>query len=148
MPIGTTRPNIPESTANSATQRIDFDALWDFDRPDESERRFCEVLQSAPDDVAYRTELLTQIARSQGLQRKFDQAHTTLDRAEAMLTDDVARARARYWLERGRVFNSSRQPDRAVPLTSAYRLLSQDPWLVENEPARLERLKQSGKQAC
>lgn len=116
MPTGATRPDIPESTANSASQLIDFDALWDFDQPDESERRFREVLQTAPADVAYRAELLTQIARSQGLQRKFDQAHTTLDRVEAMLTDDLARARTRYWLERGRVFNSSRQLDRAVPL--------------------------------
>ncbi len=107
MPIGATRPDIPESAANSASQLIDLDALWDF-----------------------------------------DQAHTTLDRVEAMFTDDLARARTRRWLERGRVFNSSRQPDRAIPLTSVYQLLSQDPWLVENEPARLERLKQSGEQAC
>ena len=27
----------------------------------------------------------------------------------------------------------------------AYRQLSQDPWLVENEPARLERLKEVGR---
>jgi tetratricopeptide (TPR) repeat protein len=116
MSIGNTLPNVPESSANPATQLIDFDALWDFDRPDESERRFREVLESAPDDASYRAELLTQIARSQGLQRKFDEAHITLDQIEVMLMDDLARARVRYLLERGRAFNSSRQPNRAVPL--------------------------------
>jgi tetratricopeptide (TPR) repeat protein len=31
---------------------------------------------------------------------------------------------------------------------TAYQLLSQDPWLVDSEPARLERLRQLGQPAC
>jgi tetratricopeptide (TPR) repeat protein len=59
---------------------------------------------------------LTQIARTEGLQRKFDDAHQTLDRALALLSADLQRAQVRYLLERGRVFNSSRHPEQARPL--------------------------------
>lgn len=97
-------PNVP-----------DLDALWDYDHPAESERRFREFLRAAPDD-GLRAETLTQIARAQGLQRQFEAAHATLDQVELMPIDDRPRVRVRYLLERGRVFNSSRQPDRAVPL--------------------------------
>jgi tetratricopeptide (TPR) repeat protein len=96
----------------------DFDALWNYDQPDETERAFRDILQQtetkAP--LAYRLELLTQVARTQGLQRRFADAHATLDEVQAYLSDELAVARIRYLLERGRVFNSSGQPDRARPL--------------------------------
>ena len=73
---------------------------------------------------SYRFELLTQIARSQGLQRRFDDAHATLDWVEMVLnglpeTEAEGEAaavtpRIRHLLERGRVFNSSRRPLRAA----------------------------------
>ncbi|HKW80172.1 MAG TPA: tetratricopeptide repeat protein, partial [Casimicrobiaceae bacterium] len=63
-----------------------------------------------------RLELLTQIARAQGLQRRFDDAHATLDSVEDALPGPAARVAVRYLLERGRVFNSSEQPARALPL--------------------------------
>src|SRR5262249_9185455 len=49
-------------------------------------------------------------------QRSFDQAHRTLDGVERVLKPEMKRARVRYLLERGRVFNSSRHPDEARPL--------------------------------
>jgi tetratricopeptide (TPR) repeat protein len=49
------------------------------------------------------------------LQRKFDAAHATLDAVEQALPGKPERVGIRYLLERGRVFNSSRQPDKAVP---------------------------------
>lgn len=95
----------------------DFDALWDYDDPAATERRFRALPPRAEGGTpAYHVELLTQIGRAEGLQRKFDQAHATLDQAGALLTEAMARARARYLLERGRVFNSSKQPARARPL--------------------------------
>lgn len=39
-----------------------------------------------------------------------------LDEIEPQLTDEFPAVRMRYLLERGRTFNSSRQPDRARPL--------------------------------
>jgi tetratricopeptide (TPR) repeat protein len=96
----------------------DFDALWDYNRPDETERKFRDLLQQAQagGNRSYRLQLLTQIARTQGLQRKFDDAHKTLDEVEKGLTDGLKRARVRYLLERGRVYNSSKQPEKARPL--------------------------------
>ena len=79
---------------------------------------FRELLPAAErsGDASYHAQLLTQIARTQGLQDRFDDAHATLDSVEKMLTDDMQLARARYLLERGRVFNSSGRPAKAMPL--------------------------------
>jgi len=100
----------------------DFDSLWDYDHPGASERRFRELLPAALDsrDFPYLTQLLTQIARAEGLQRKFQDAHTTLDRVEKALLKAEAddKTRVRYLLERGRVFNSSGKRDEARPLFS------------------------------
>jgi tetratricopeptide (TPR) repeat protein len=92
----------------------DFDSLWDYSNPAETESKFREVLLQFPEGNE-RLELLTQIARAQGLQRKFDEAHQTLDEVEGQLLVDSSRARVRYLLERGRVFNSSKHPDEAHP---------------------------------
>jgi tetratricopeptide (TPR) repeat protein len=46
---------------------------------------------------------LTQLARAQGLQRRFDDAHHTLAEAESALRPEDARGRIRVLLERGRV---------------------------------------------
>src|SRR5216683_2029714 len=100
----------------------DFDSLWDYDHPDASERRFRELLPLALDsrDFPYLTQLLTQIARAEGLQRKFQDAHKTLDRVEKALlkADADDKTKVRYLLERGRVFNSSGKRDDARPLFS------------------------------
>jgi tetratricopeptide (TPR) repeat protein len=97
-----------------------FDSLWDYDRPNVSEKRFRDLLPAALDslDISYLAQLLTQIARAEGLQRKFDAAHETLDRVEKSLRMEHAddKTRVRYFLERGRVFNSSGNKDVARPL--------------------------------
>jgi len=104
-------------------EMLDFDALWDYDHPDQTEAKFRDVLAKADSHATdYRLQLLTQIARTEGLQRKFEDAHRTLDAVEAELNEDEAAypvARIRYLLERGRVFNSSRQREQAVPLFEA-----------------------------
>lgn len=90
----------------------DFNAMWDYDDPGRTEQRFRALLPAAEaaGDPAYRAELLTQIARTEGLQRRFEDAGRTLDTVEAMLTDDLTEARIRYLLERGRVLNASGSP--------------------------------------
>jgi tetratricopeptide (TPR) repeat protein len=98
---------------------LDFDTLWDYSRPDKSEARFWELLPAAEARPPLRLELLTQIARAQGLQRRFDEARATLDMVEAALTSELLRPRIRYLLERGRVFNSSGQLEQAGPLFEA-----------------------------
>lgn len=99
-----------------------FDAFWDYSHPDSTEIIFTEMLRGANNssessyDAEYHAELLTQIARAQGLQGKFVQAHTTLDSVKNMLTDNMKTARIRYLLERGRVFNTSGEWETSKPL--------------------------------
>lgn len=98
----------------------DFDSLWDYDHPAETEQKFRALLDTAKEsgDTLYYAQLLTQIARTQGLQRKFGDAHRTLDEVQSLLKGNLVRERAhiRYLLERGRAFNSSKHPDQARPL--------------------------------
>lgn len=96
----------------------DFDTLWDYDHPAQTEAAFRALLPQAhaSGNRAYTLELLTQLARTQGLQRDFAAAHETLDQAQALLTAELSRASVRYLLERGRVLNSSGHPEEARPL--------------------------------
>jgi len=92
-----------------------LDALWDFSDPAGSERRFKERLarmrQVEGGDVA---ETLTQLARAQGLQHRFEDADRTLDETEGVVRDDARRARVRILLERGRVANTAGREGRGV----------------------------------
>lgn len=96
---------------------INIDSLWDFNNPSDTEKLFIEQLKPAKnsDDKSYYIQLLTQLARSRGLQRKFEEAHKTLDEAEKLLeeTDDKLPL-IRYLLERGRVYNSSGNKEKAT----------------------------------
>ncbi|MFZ1459275.1 MAG: hypothetical protein WAU38_00630, partial [Ignavibacteria bacterium] len=88
---------------------MEFDKLWNYSKPDETEKKFREILpeiKASGDKSAY-LQLLTQIARTLGLQRKFEDAHILLDETETQLTDDDPVSKIRYQLERGRTFNSS-----------------------------------------
>jgi len=93
-------------------------SLWDFRDPAGTEARFRDLLPRAraASDGAYLAELLTQVARTEGLQQRFEDAHRTLDEAEALLGDGMERARTCFLLERGRVLNSSKRPAEAKPL--------------------------------
>jgi tetratricopeptide (TPR) repeat protein len=108
--------------ASAAEAPLDVAALdrwWTFDEPAASEARFRVEIEKLPPNSGARLELATQIARAQGLQRRFDEANATLDRVERALPGRAPRVSVRYLLERGRVYNSSRQPERAVPLFHA-----------------------------
>lgn len=94
-----------------------FDKLWDYNNPSGTEAKFRELLPQAKasQDISYYAQLLTQLARTQGLQRKFDDATATLDTVEGMIEERFATASVRYLLERGRVTNSSGDPKKAKP---------------------------------
>jgi len=117
--LGITRWSGIEVSDGSAKNKLpDFDILWDYDHPGATEKKLRELLPAALDsrDLPYLTQLLTQIARAEGLQRKFDAAHKTLDRVQKGLDKTDGTTRVRYLLERGRVFNSSGKKDDARPL--------------------------------
>lgn len=100
-----------------STSRPDIDSLWDFDHPDASEAAFAALLPvaRAADDPDYLAQLLTQLARAEGLQMKFDPAMKTLDEAERVITPETPVARVRLLLERGRVLNSSKRREESKP---------------------------------
>jgi len=104
---------------NEALTAEAIDALWDYGDPAESEARFQGLLRELRAGSAEYVEVLTQAARAQGLQRQFEAAHKSLDEAEEMLVAGMGRARARYLLERGRVFRSSGNVEQARPLFEA-----------------------------
>lgn len=93
-----------------------IDALWDYGNPLASETRFRRALTDWPEGSPQALEILTQVARAQGLQRRYAAAHATLDSVAASLDGMPSHQRVRYLLERGRVFNSSGSPAQAVPL--------------------------------
>ena len=95
-----------------------FDELWNFRDPAATEAAFRALVPKAREsgDKDYLGQLLSQIARTRGLQRDFDGAHALLDEAEAAITPDCTKARIRILLERGRAFNSGGEKEKSLPL--------------------------------
>ena len=120
---------------------MDLDQLWDFTQPAVSESRFRAALAETGDPVDA-VILRTQLARSLGLQGRFDEGFVELDSAHADLDSarpelsgplpagdagaSAAEAQVRIRLERGRLFRSSDQPDLAVPHFEDALALSQE----------------------
>ena len=88
--------------------------LWDFGDLDATEQRLQAQLKEEPDDAG-RAEVLTQLARVQGLRGDFDACARLLDDAEP-LAGTHASANVRVELERGRMHRSSGDIDAALPL--------------------------------
>ena len=78
--------------------------LWDFDDLDTSESRFRSQLEQETTDAG-RAEVLSQLARVEGLRANYEQCDVLLDEAEAL-----GGAEARVLLERGRRARSSGRP--------------------------------------
>lgn len=103
----------------------DFDKEWNYRKPDVTEKKFREYLLKAreKDDKEYLGQLLTQLARSIGLQKRFEEAHEILDEADKVLGETSKVGRVRYLLERGRTHNSSGKAEEARALfEQAYEL--------------------------
>lgn len=101
-----------------------YQDLWNYSDPAATEAVFTEQLpQAQQTDLDTELQLLTQIARSQGLQRRYDEARATLRGVRERLTEAPSTAHVRWFLERGRVNNSSGDPAGAKPdFDAAWRL--------------------------
>ena len=121
-PVGERLETAPGSAhrTSAAPMLADFsaqlDAQWDYGAPAESETRFRAELARWPSGDPQALIVATQIARAQGLQRRFADAHATLDAVKAKLDGMPSLVRVRYLLERGRAFNSAGAPAAAMPL--------------------------------
>ena len=89
-------------------------ALWDFNDLDASEQRLRAQLEQEMTGPG-RAEILTQLARVEGLRGDFDRCMELLDQAEPLAADEPA-AKIRLALERGRMFRSSGDAAAAFPL--------------------------------
>jgi len=112
---------VPAMDAHATTSAItsysaQLDAQWDYAKPAESEQRFRAELAKWPAGDSQALIVATQIARTQSLRRQFAEAHAALDAVALQLDGAPSHVRVRYLLERGRTFNSSGSPERAVPL--------------------------------
>lgn len=101
-----------------------LDTLWaDYDA-EVAEARIRDALREAADTVA--DELTTQLARSCGLQERFQQAHALLDTIDN--GDPIVQQR--IVLERGRLHNSAGDAFTARPLFQQAVELNADPYLT------------------
>jgi tetratricopeptide (TPR) repeat protein len=95
--------------SGSMSPMTDPSELWDFDDPAGSEQRFRAAAETA--EGSDRLVLLTQVARSLGLQERYDEGHALLDD----LAVDNPEVATRVALERGRLLRSAGEPDEAGP---------------------------------
>ena len=114
--------------SQTLTPLPDFDSLWDYSNLEKTGMAFDDLIPLAKEsgDAEYFLQLLTQIARTQGLQSDFTEAHLTLDEVQEGITAETPTAKIRYFLERGRVFNSSKEvPNAKVMFARAYELAAE-----------------------
>lgn len=106
----------------------DLASLWRWDDPAASERAFRAAVTQARAMGArdYEAEAWTQVARSEGLQKRFDDAQATLDSCAPMRRDEAPVPRIRWNLEQGRVLRSSGRPEDSKPFfLTAWELANQ-----------------------
>lgn len=111
---------------------MDIRDLWDFNDPALSESRFRDALAREP-ELDEQLMIKTQIARSLGLQRKFDEALAVLDEVDSAINpvstpenpvaapSVSAKTKAYALMERGRALRSSGNKEAAKPLFEAAR---------------------------
>ncbi len=103
------------------TELPDFNTHWNYNDPQSTNTAFMNIKikidnRELPYEKDYYAKLLTQIARTQELQRKFSEAHEILDSADSLIIpQEHPVAWICYLLERGRVYNSSGKKDKALP---------------------------------
>jgi tetratricopeptide (TPR) repeat protein len=121
--------------------------FWDFADLDASERRFREALEEEP-SAAGRAEILTQLARVEGLRGDFEAGERLVEEAESEAAGEL-RPRVRIDLERGRLYRSSGDRERALPLfESAYALaLEAEEDFLAGDAAHMAALAAAGREA-
>jgi tetratricopeptide (TPR) repeat protein len=109
----------PKKDANRAI----IDNVWKLGDPATVEATFHKMLLQAKvlKDTAACLYILSQIALAQAIQSNFDDAHKTLDEAEALLTPEYEIARVKILLERGVFFRQAGNIQEAIAhLKKAY----------------------------
>jgi tetratricopeptide (TPR) repeat protein len=107
---------LPTHGQEAAMSVADFDTLWNYGDPAGTEAKFRALLPDAERaDADLHAQLLSQIARCEGLQRNFEEARRLLDEAERVSGGEAGTAAVRILLERGRTYNSDGDTATAIP---------------------------------
>lgn len=158
-----------ESLHELLSQYPDIDDLWDFNDLGKTEIKIHEQLahMTSTEELSQspkRAELLTQLARLQGLQGKLQEAEATLLLTKELLPEGhaqaFARAELRYLIEQGRFFSLSMNSyqslkyfemawQEAVKLNDVYLLIETSVLLSISQPPKYQNewLKQALKLA-
>ena len=95
-----------------AAVALDINALWDFQNPELSERRFVAALEQARGED--RLLLQTQLARTHSLRQDQQSARAILADVEAKLSREHGEAVVRFNLEMGRTFASAAHSEESI----------------------------------
>jgi tetratricopeptide (TPR) repeat protein len=133
----------PSRYGGGVTDRLR--ALWDIDDLESTEKRLRARLGEEASGEG-RAEVLTQLARVEGLRGAFDEGERLVEEAEALAREGGI-ARARIDLERGRLRRSSGNVEGSFPLfESAYALaLEQGRSFVAADAAHMAALAAGGR---
>ena len=82
-----------------------FLKLWNFQDPKQTREKFQSFLKENELSESETLQLSSQIARTHSLSGEFEEAHSVLDKIEKKVSA-YPLAHIRYFLERGRTFNS------------------------------------------
>jgi len=106
------------SDKEGETPLPDFDKLWNYSDPGATESEFQKIYDQykTTADNTYLAQLLSQIARTKGLQGDFKAGFSIIEEAEKLCEESDKLALVRIMLEKGRLYNSSGSPDQAKPL--------------------------------
>lgn len=94
----------------------DIDKLWNFSDPAATEQKFREILlmPEAKADSTYYGQLLTQLTRTYSLRGMFKEGHDILNELTEWPLQKYPIVEVRYFLERGRLYNSAGEKDKAI----------------------------------
>ena len=96
---------------------VDFNKMWNYSDPAGTREKFKDLLVNCENkNLDYILQLKTQIARTHSLKAEFGEAHNILNEVEEKLNDETIVAKIRYFLERGRTYNSANEKDKAKTL--------------------------------
>jgi len=106
---------------------MDFDKFWNYKEPQQTFVKFKEIFENLDvsdiSKIPIRIELLTQMARTYSLQNQMEESKEILSQAKLLLDKhnqskdlDLRRPKVRYFLEKGRMHNSSNEKYDAISL--------------------------------
>lgn len=99
-----------------AKTMLEIEKNWNYSQPEKTRQIFLEEQKnlSLEKEPELFLQLLTQLARTHSLQAQFKEAHALLEQVKTHWDKASPLVKTRYFLERGRTFNSAKDKDKAL----------------------------------